>query len=170
MPEKIVSKVGGVGHPIPLMVNYFSMVDKTSCSIKQYRVDFDPPEDNMRVRKKLLRAHQARLGQHYIFDGTMLFLERLLPEQVRRWSVLISTGLAIPPINFCSGSAQLHWSHSAWPNRKTSCDCRIPIAMLATGQAVFCLRFVVAKTLSSMAALFGVTLCCGSVFSRRWSC
>ncbi|KAF0309225.1 Piwi-like protein Siwi [Amphibalanus amphitrite] len=80
-PEKIVSKVGGIGAPIQLMVNYFNVVDKTSWSIKQYRVDFDPPEDNTRFRKKLLRAHQARLGQHYIFDGTMLFLERMLPEQ-----------------------------------------------------------------------------------------
>ena len=82
-PDKITSKSGEVGKPLQLMVNYFNVVDKTSWSIKQYRVDFDPPEDNTRFRKKLLRAHQARLGQHYIFDGTMLFLERMLPEKVR---------------------------------------------------------------------------------------
>ena len=80
MSDKITSKGGEVGKPLQLMVNYFNVVDKTSWSIKQYRVDFDPPEDNTRFRKKLLRAHQARLGQHYIFDGTMLFLERMLPE------------------------------------------------------------------------------------------
>lgn len=79
-PAHIVTKTSGIGNPIPLMVNYYRMVDKTKWSIKQYRVDFDPPEDSTRFRKILLRAHQARLGQHYIFDGTMLFLERALPE------------------------------------------------------------------------------------------
>jgi len=38
----------------------------------QYRVDFNPEEDRIGIKRSLIAQHRERLGG-YLFDGTMLF-------------------------------------------------------------------------------------------------
>ena len=45
----------------------------------QYRVDFVPELDHLGLRKKLVREHEATLGK-YLFDGTLLYVIKRLPE------------------------------------------------------------------------------------------
>ena len=80
-PVDLVNKRGGVGVPQRVVTNYYTMDAKTEWSLKQHRVDFNPGVDDTRMRKKLLRQHLVRLGNHYIFDGTMLFSEKRLVRQ-----------------------------------------------------------------------------------------
>lgn len=51
----------------------------TYFSLSQYRVDFAPEVDHMGVRKALVRVHEQALGK-YLFDGTLLYNVRQLPQ------------------------------------------------------------------------------------------
>jgi len=54
------------------LANYFPITSYANWSLYQYRVDFNPEEDRIGVKKGLLSHHRERLGG-YLFDGTMLF-------------------------------------------------------------------------------------------------
>lgn len=58
--------------PVQFVVNYFKVNKQPKWSLNLYRVDFNPPEDMIRVQKGLLYAHKDKLGA-YIFDGTVLY-------------------------------------------------------------------------------------------------
>ncbi|VVC26674.1 Piwi domain,Ribonuclease H-like domain,PAZ domain [Cinara cedri] len=65
-------KQGNTGKKISLVSNYFPITAYAQWSLYQYRVDFNPEEDLIGTKKRLLGQHRERLGG-YIFDGTMLF-------------------------------------------------------------------------------------------------
>lgn len=49
------------------------METATAFAVYQYRVDFGLEEERIVVRKAWVREHRERLGQNYLFDGSMLF-------------------------------------------------------------------------------------------------
>jgi aubergine-like protein len=74
---------GTSGRTVMLKANYFRLETHTDWCLYQYRVDFAPEEDRTRVRKALLRNHQAVLGS-YIFDGTVMYTSRRLAQDVSK--------------------------------------------------------------------------------------
>ena len=54
------------------------------CFYSLVRVDFNPEVDHKGARKGMLRDHTELLGPVYMFDGTMLFTTRKLPQKVRK--------------------------------------------------------------------------------------
>lgn len=62
-----------------LQANYFKLLTSTDWCLYQYRVDFAPEEDRTIVRKGLLRLHRKTLGA-YVFDGTVLYSSRHIPD------------------------------------------------------------------------------------------
>jgi len=86
-PENLASKMGVNGVAIKLLANYFVLQKKRGWRMNLCRVEFEPEMDNTKVRKKLLRMHEKRLGQ-YVFDGQTLFLLTELTDDTK---VLMST-------------------------------------------------------------------------------
>ncbi|XP_050431012.1 piwi-like protein Siwi [Adelges cooleyi] len=88
-PESSMTPTGkrGVsGVEVQLLANYFPLkcIDKDrglmQWELYQYRVDFDPEEDRIAVKRGLLAQHRNVFGG-YLFDGTMLFTStKLNPE------------------------------------------------------------------------------------------
>lgn len=71
-PQNIVTKCGEAGDKVSVLTNYFRILKKPKWSIHQYRVDFSPDVDMIRLRRAYLAHHKALFGG-YIFDGTVLF-------------------------------------------------------------------------------------------------
>ncbi|BET00951.1 aubergine [Nesidiocoris tenuis] len=65
--------------PLMLKSNYFAFSNIANLTLYQYRVDFQPDEDRTAFRKGILRDHRSEFGS-YIFDGTVLYTLRRLPE------------------------------------------------------------------------------------------
>ena len=61
------------------MANFFELIRRPDMHLLQYRVDFVPELDHLGLRKKLVREHEATLGK-YLFDGTLLYVIKRLPE------------------------------------------------------------------------------------------
>ncbi|CAG9764078.1 unnamed protein product [Ceutorhynchus assimilis] len=81
-PDTCKSKKGSDGTVIRLKANYFQLISATKWGLNQYRVDFNPPIDDTRARKKLV-ANGIRPFNvtGYLFDGTVLYTpNRLHPE------------------------------------------------------------------------------------------
>ncbi|XP_029174895.1 piwi-like protein Siwi isoform X2 [Nylanderia fulva] len=78
-PAHVQTKIGLAGKKITLQANYFKLLKSTDWAINQYHVDFAPEEDRTIVRKGLLKLHAKSIGA-YIFDGTVLYTSRRLPE------------------------------------------------------------------------------------------
>ncbi|XP_050436939.1 piwi-like protein Siwi [Adelges cooleyi] len=73
-------KKGTSGQPVALLANYFPITSNSKWCLYQYRVDFDPDEDRIFVKRSLLRQHKEKFGG-YLFDGTMLFTSvKMNPE------------------------------------------------------------------------------------------
>lgn len=79
-PDHVVSKVGKVGDHLKLTANYFRCTRPDHWEIYQYRVDFSPEMDNLRLKKSLIRRQREQLGGN-LFDGTMLFCVKKLPKE-----------------------------------------------------------------------------------------
>jgi aubergine len=79
-PEALNSKLGKTGTPVTLTANYFRLLRSPQWNIYQYRVDFAPDIEHMMVRKGLIGSQKENFGG-YLFDGTMLFLTRKLPNE-----------------------------------------------------------------------------------------
>lgn len=75
-------KRGVKGRPLPVITNYVAMEKRSNFTIRQYRVDFCPPEDNTLMKKQLLAVHTEALGA-YTFDGAMLYKTQELPPEVK---------------------------------------------------------------------------------------
>jgi aubergine len=80
-PENRNTKVGAGGAVVMLKANYFKLNKSPQWHIYQHRVDFAPDVEQMIVRKGLIGCHKAALGG-YLFDGTMLFLTKKLPNDI----------------------------------------------------------------------------------------
>lgn len=76
-PKEIVSKVGTSGQKITCEANFFRLMKQPNWNIYRYRVDFRPDVPADRVRRYLVGQHREILGG-YLFDGTQLFLTRML--------------------------------------------------------------------------------------------
>lgn len=85
-PTNLVTKKGTTGQAVTLQANYFKLLATTDWCLYQYRVDFAPEEDRTIVRKGLLRLHKETVGA-YVFDGTVLYTSRRLPDNMELWSV-----------------------------------------------------------------------------------
>ena len=71
-PAALATKKGQTGTPLDLTSNYFRMLLQKDWDIFQYRVDFNPELEDVRLKKALLRRERTRIGGN-LFDGTMIF-------------------------------------------------------------------------------------------------
>ena len=71
-PQSLECKQGKAGTPLALLANYFALNKSCTWALFQHRIDFNPLEDNEKVRKMLVRSHKEYLGA-YMFDGQMLY-------------------------------------------------------------------------------------------------
>lgn len=74
------NKVGKGGTEVDVVTNYYYMNEAPQFKLYQYRVDFTPVEDNTTLKKALLRQNEGTIGR-YVFDGSIMYLTRLLPAE-----------------------------------------------------------------------------------------
>lgn len=79
-PKEIKSKVGLTGQKITCEVNYFRLAKTPEWNIYHYRVDFSPEIFDDRTRRRLIASQREILGG-YLFDGTQIFITRLLESE-----------------------------------------------------------------------------------------
>ena len=79
---------GSGGNPIQVFTNYFSIKKAADWNILQYRVDFNPAEDDTKKKKILVKRNQNL--KNYIFDGTMLFTVDRFAQDPLVFSVKVS--------------------------------------------------------------------------------
>lgn len=72
-------KQGTIGQPLRLQANYFKVLRHIEWTLNQYRVDFAPACDSIRLMQGLISQHKATFGG-YLFDGTQLFMVNRLRE------------------------------------------------------------------------------------------
>lgn len=75
----VSSCVGNAGAVRKAKSNYFEVLKRPDWHLLQYRVDFTPDIDHTGVRKAMLKQLEAKIGK-YIFDGTLLYCTKRLPE------------------------------------------------------------------------------------------
>ncbi|XP_072746220.1 piwi-like protein Siwi [Anoplolepis gracilipes] len=80
-PSSFKSKMGTSGQAIRLQTNYFKLIKSTDWAIHQYHVNFAPQEDRTFVRKALLKLHKNSI-EPYIFDGSVMYTSKRLPDQM----------------------------------------------------------------------------------------
>ena len=80
-PRDCATKTGSSGVRVVVQTNYFRVLKKPQWSIHQYRVDFSPDVDNIRIRQRYLRDHKAIFGG-YLFEGTLLFSTNYFVDQM----------------------------------------------------------------------------------------
>ncbi|XP_046396962.1 piwi-like protein Siwi isoform X2 [Ischnura elegans] len=79
-PKELPSKKGAYGTEIALTSNYFRLITQTNWCLYQYRVDFSPEEERTVIKRKIMHSFEDKLGEGYIFDGTVLFSMNRLSE------------------------------------------------------------------------------------------
>uniref|UniRef100_A0A1A9VI45 Aubergine n=1 Tax=Glossina austeni TaxID=7395 RepID=A0A1A9VI45_GLOAU len=80
-PTTLVTKCGTSGRNVVVQANYYRILKKPKWSIHQYRVDFSPDVDMIRLRRAYL-AHHKNIFGGYIFDGTVLFCTIYLNDKM----------------------------------------------------------------------------------------
>lgn len=80
-PQDLKTKCGSIGEKVSLQTNYFRVLRKPNWSIHQFRVDFSPDVDMIRLRRAYLAQHKEIFGG-YLFDGTVLFCTNFFMDQV----------------------------------------------------------------------------------------
>uniref|UniRef100_A0A1A9WLY7 PAZ domain-containing protein n=1 Tax=Glossina brevipalpis TaxID=37001 RepID=A0A1A9WLY7_9MUSC len=80
-PKNLSTKCGTSGCKVVAQANYYRVLKKPKWSIHQYRVDFSPDVDMVRLRRAYL-AHHKELFGGYIFDGTVLFCTVYLDDKM----------------------------------------------------------------------------------------
>ena len=88
-PPTTTVSTGDGGRPINLFANYFTIETEASVSIWDYRVDFEPQVESVRVRRALVDTFAAQFtnaaGQPaFVFDGTsnLKALRAMNPNQL----------------------------------------------------------------------------------------
>ncbi|XP_074604111.1 piwi-like protein 1 [Brevipalpus obovatus] len=68
---------------IKLLSNYYQLNTPDDVFIYDYRVDFDPPVESIRMRRELIAQKRELFGSAYVFDGgsNIKSLERIESEQ-----------------------------------------------------------------------------------------
>lgn len=82
-----MNTTGTSGRPVELMTNYVELKTIPGFLVKQYRVDFDPKEDQTSFKKTMMYALEDKLGP-FIFDGSVLYTSRDISDEVRKTSAL----------------------------------------------------------------------------------
>ncbi|XP_037881414.1 protein aubergine-like [Glossina fuscipes] len=80
-PKTLVTKCGFSGRNVVAQDNYCRVLKKPILSFHQYRVDFSPDVDMVRLRFAYL-AHHKDIFSGYIFDGTVLFCTVYLSDKM----------------------------------------------------------------------------------------
>jgi len=82
-PDHVMSnKKGESGNVVNMVGSYFRLQCSNSWKLCQYSVTFEPVIDNVRVRKAMLYGQKDTIGEVFIFDGTVLFSTKKLPDKV----------------------------------------------------------------------------------------
>ncbi|KAK7480068.1 hypothetical protein BaRGS_00028705 [Batillaria attramentaria] len=81
-PKNITDTHGTEGTPLTVVANYFKVNTVPDWVLCQYHVDFQPPLESKGLKLGLLRDHASVLGDVRVFDGTILFMPRKLPDEV----------------------------------------------------------------------------------------
>lgn len=81
-PNHIRSKQGETGRAVQLATNFFRLKCSKNWRLCQYAVSYEPVIDNIKVRKAMLYGHKDVIGEVFIFDGTVLFSTKKLPDKV----------------------------------------------------------------------------------------
>ncbi|XP_061163000.1 piwi-like protein 1 [Saccostrea echinata] len=79
--------VGHTGQPIQLMTNYFSLSESKNWIYYQYHIDFSPPLDSTRMKKKVFYQLPQFRKKTTIFDGGILYLPYRMPDKVTEITV-----------------------------------------------------------------------------------
>ena len=77
-----LNTTGTTGRPVELMTNYVELKTIPGFLVKQYRVDFDPREDETSFKKTMMYALEDKLGS-FIFDGSVLYTSKDISDEVR---------------------------------------------------------------------------------------
>lgn len=80
-PQNLDTKKGNKGVVVRLHANYFRLEKSTTWNLYQYRVDFAPSVELAGLRNRLMFEQKATLGG-YLFDGTVMFCAKRLPNDV----------------------------------------------------------------------------------------
>lgn len=72
--------VGSGGRRVKMNANYFPVKLTDDGKIFQYHVDFKPPIENIKVKFAIIARSMEALGAKVLFDGGILYLSRLLPD------------------------------------------------------------------------------------------
>lgn len=76
---------GSSGRTIPLLCNYFQLLQAGKWGLNQYRVDFNPDIDHTGQRKGMMRTAMQSVLKGYLFDGTVMYTPtRLLPDPMEK--------------------------------------------------------------------------------------
>ena len=76
-----LKSTGTEGSSIEVQSNYFHLTKRPDIKLLQYRVDFTPEIEHPGVQKALVRVHEPIIGK-YIFDGTLLYNTKKLPQVI----------------------------------------------------------------------------------------
>src|SRR5207237_7461858 len=77
-----MNTTGTSGSPVQLMTNYVELKTIPGFLVKQYRVHFDPKEDETSFKKTMMYALEDKLGS-FIFDGSVLYTSKDISDEVR---------------------------------------------------------------------------------------
>nr|AQV09903.1 argonaute 3 isoform 1 [Aeolosoma viride]AQV09904.1 argonaute 3 isoform 2 [Aeolosoma viride] len=81
MDDAPVVRAGSSGTTVPLTCNYIRVKTKLK-GVYQYHVNYDPVVEHIGLRRKLLMQHTNVIGQTVVFDGSIMFLPKQLPDEV----------------------------------------------------------------------------------------
>ncbi|XP_062615033.1 piwi-like protein 1, partial [Saccostrea cucullata] len=84
---QIQRSVGHSGQPVELMANYFRLTESKNWIYYQYHVDFSPPLDSTRMKKKVFHQLPQFRKKTTIFDGGILYLPQRMPDKVTEVTV-----------------------------------------------------------------------------------
>jgi len=74
------NKRGTKGSPVEVMTNYAELKTIPGFQVKQYKVDFEPKEDQTSFKKAVMYSLQDKLGS-FIFDGSVLYTAKDIPDE-----------------------------------------------------------------------------------------
>lgn len=66
------------------MTNSITLHCEPESGVYEYEVRFKPEVDNMKFRPKYLNQHKEVLGDARTFDGTLLYMPKLLPDTITK--------------------------------------------------------------------------------------
>jgi aubergine len=81
------SKEGMTGTQVTLSANYFELTRKPDFAFTQYRVDFEPDCDDIKLRKFLVGTQRATFGGFLYDGGSLLYLTRRLPQDEMTFNI-----------------------------------------------------------------------------------